>query len=89
MQGDEISRFRSSLRSRATARRGMELAPRRLRATSQKGNDITGLIAGYVTGIAAMLIAAATAFTIIYSVNRLPSTDEELSTEETVRKVAA
>ena len=50
---------------------------------------MTGLIAGYVTAIAAMLIAAATAFTIVYNVNRLPSTDEEPSTEQTARKVAA
>ena len=50
---------------------------------------MTGLIAGYVTAIAAALIAAATALTIIYSVNRLPFTDVESSTEETVRKVAA
>jgi hypothetical protein len=52
---------------------------------------MTGLIAGFVTAIAAALIAAATALTIIYSVNRLPSTDGEPSIEETetVRKVAA
>ena len=50
---------------------------------------MTGLIAGYVTAIAALLIAVASAFTIVYYVNRLPSTDGEPSTEETVRKIAA
>ena len=50
---------------------------------------MTGLIAGYVTAIAALLIAMTTAFTIIYGVNRLPFTDEASSTEETARKVAA
>ena len=50
---------------------------------------MTGLIAGYVTAIAAALFAVATALTIIYSVNRLPSPEEAPSTEETARKVAA
>ena len=50
---------------------------------------MTGLIAGYVTAIAALLIAMTTAFTIIYGVNRLPFSDEVSSTEETARKVAA
>jgi hypothetical protein len=67
----------------------MALALWRRRSTSQKGNDMTGLIAGYATAIAALLIAMATAFTIIYGVNRLPFTDEASSTEETARKVAA
>jgi hypothetical protein len=67
----------------------MVLALSRRRATSQKGNDMTGLIAGYATAIAAMLIAVATAFTIVYNVDRLPSIDEEPSTEATASKIAA
>ena len=67
----------------------MGLALPRLRATSQKGTDMTELIAGYVGAIAGLLIAVATAFTIVYNVNRLPSTDEEPATEVTARKVAA
>jgi hypothetical protein len=50
---------------------------------------MTGLIAGYATALAALLLAMATAFTIVYSVNRLPLSDEAPSTEETARKVAA
>ena len=50
---------------------------------------MTELIGGYVAAIAGLLIAAATAVTIVYNVNRLPSTDEEPSTEKTARKVAA
>jgi len=46
-------------------------------------------IAGYATAIAAILFAAAAAFTIIYTVNRFASIEDTPSGEEAGRKIAA
>ena len=50
---------------------------------------MTALTAGYATVIAAILFAAAVAVTIVVNVNGLDSTDEEPSSKETAKKVAA
>jgi hypothetical protein len=58
-------------------------------ALSQKGFDMTGLMAGYAVAIVAMLIAASAALTIIRNFGRLDASGQEPSREETPTKAAA
>jgi hypothetical protein len=55
---------------------------------SQKGIEMTGLMAGYAVASVAMLIAASAALTIIYGVGHL-GTDEEPSRQDKPTKAAA